>query len=158
MAVSHAFPSPEPRDDERYYLPPRILAAVRREAVAGGADEWASYAQDKLDRELRACSLLLTDDHVLLIPTLLRARPDVPERRPAHGVSGASLSSGPLTCQCATRSASHGRALGASAHAPRPPRGCLALAVWPAALVGFWTLAWTLAQWALGILPLLVHR
>src|SRR5258708_24051725 len=55
MAVSHAFPSLKPRDDERYYLPPRILAAVRREAVACGADDWASYAQDKLDRELLAC-------------------------------------------------------------------------------------------------------
>jgi hypothetical protein len=151
MAVSHAFPSPEPRDDERYYLPPRILAAVRREAVAGGADEWASYAQDKLDRELRACSLLLTDDHVLLLhryAAVLRVDPQ-------------ELLAALLAPEAARRERfwRRGKAFArAHVHAPRPPRGCLALAVWPAALVGFWTLAWTLAQWALGILPLLVHR
>lgn len=160
MAVSHAFPPLDPHDprdqmytDARYYLPPRILTAVRREAGANGADDWAAYAQEKLDRELQACSLLLSDEQVLLLHRYAAV---------LH-VDPRELLATLLAPEAARRERlwRHGKAF-VRAHAPRQRpgqgRGCLAVAFWPAALVGFWTLAWTVTQWVLGTLPLLLHR
>ena len=75
MAALHASSPPSPfrippvvpGDEERFYLTPPILAAVRREASAADAGDWATYAQDKLDRELHACSLLLSDEQVAML-------------------------------------------------------------------------------------------
>lgn len=67
MTAPHVFPFREQRDEERYYLPPRICAGVQREASIVGASDWVSYAQAKLDRELRGCSLLLTDEQVEML-------------------------------------------------------------------------------------------
>lgn len=157
MAVPHAFPPPEPHDEARYYLPPRILSAVRREARASGvaAENWASYAQDKLDRELHACSLLLSDEQVLMLHRYAAVLHVDPQELLATLLAPETARREQLWRQVKVL---------VQAHVPlRAPgqgrsRGCLALALWPAALVGFWTLAWTFVQWALGILPLLVHR
>ena len=74
MAAVHASPftSPFPAptvsgDEERFYLTPPILAAVRREASVAGIGDWNIYAQNKLDRELHACSLVLTDEQVAML-------------------------------------------------------------------------------------------
>ena len=162
MAVSHAFPPLDFRDprvsadaEARYYLPPRILAAVRREAGASGVaqQDWASYAQEKLDRELQACSLLLSDEQVLLLHRYAAVLHVDPQELLATLLAPEAARRERLWRQ--------GKAV-VRAHAPRRApshsRGCLAFALWPAALVGFWTLTWIVVQWALGILPLLVHR
>lgn len=68
--ASRHWPSSDPHDEQRetYYLPPRILTAVRREAATHSANgDWATYAQRKLDRELRDCGLPLTDEQAYLL-------------------------------------------------------------------------------------------
>lgn len=67
MTAPRVFPFRESRDEERYYLPRHILAAVKRETAVAGVSDWANYAQAKLDRELRTCSLLLTDEQVAML-------------------------------------------------------------------------------------------
>jgi hypothetical protein len=147
VCASHALPFRPPRDEEEpYYLPPRILAAVRREAAPHNADgNWATYAQQTLDRELRACSLLLNDDQALMLhryAAVLRMDPQ-------------ELLAALLAPAAAHREWLWRRAKAfARAHAPRRLYSCLALAFWPATLVGLWTVA----QWAASLLPLIIHR
>lgn len=113
------------------------------------------YAQEKLDRELQACSLLLSDEQVLLLHRYAAVLHIDPQELLATLLAPEAARRERLWRQ--------GKAF-VRAHAPHQSpgqaqgRGCLAFALWPAALVGFWTLAWAVVQWVLGILPLLVHR
>ena len=148
---SRLLPFHEPyggQQEEPYYLPPRILAAIQREAAARDANgDWATYAQQKLDRELRTCSLLLTDDQVLMLhryAAVLGADP--------QDVLATLLAPSAARRERLWRRAN---ALGrACASRQQRPRGCLVLVVWPAALVGLWAIA----QWGASLLPLLIHR
>jgi hypothetical protein len=162
MALPHAFPPlepPEPRNRTDnaapHCLPPRILAAVRREAETSRADDWATFAQEKLDHELQACSILLSDKQVLLLHRYAAVLSVDPQELLGTLLAPEAARRERLWRQVKALARAH------TLHwAPRQGRGrgCPAFAVWPTALVGFWTLACALVQWALSLLPLLLHR
>jgi hypothetical protein len=134
-----------------FYVTRSALASLQREVQAGRADgaasgsDWRAHAQRKLDAALARQALPLTPEQA----EALRQYADTLELEPQEAlltllapgvVRRERLLRQSLTC--------------ARAHAPRRPSGCLLLAVWVAALVGFWNLA----VWALSLAPLLLHH
>lgn len=146
MSAPNVFPFRDSHGEEQpHYLPPHILSAVKREAAADGVSDWAGYAQAKLDRELRACSLLLTDEQVAMLHRYAEVL----------GVQPQDLLAALLAPEAARRERIWRRITTFTAeHLPRRPHGCLALAFWPSTVVGLYAIA----HWAMELLPLLIRR
>jgi len=128
-----------------FYVTRSALASLQREAQGARASDWRVHAQCKLDAALARQALPLS-----------------PEQAEALQCYAETLDLEPqevLLTLLAPGVARRERLLRQSlafvrAHAPRRPSGCLMLAVWVAALVGFWNLA----AWALSLAPLFLHR
>lgn len=147
MNAPQVFPFREPQDEAHHYLPPHVLAAVKREAAAGGTNDWTGYAQAKLDRELRACSLLLTDEQV----GMLRRYADV------LGVQPQELLGMLLAPGAARRERWRRRAVTlVQQHRPRWKAGgcCLTITVCALILIALWLTLYFVA--ALGVVAVRV--
>ena len=128
-----------------FYVTRSTLGALQREAQEVRASDWRAHAQRKLEEALARQALPLIPEQA----EALQRYAETIDLEPQE-VLLTLLAPGVARRERLLR---QGLAF-AQAHAPRRPSGCLMLAVWVAALVGFWNLA----AWALSLAPLLLHR
>ena len=128
-----------------FYVTRSTLGALQREAQGGRASDWRTLAQRKLEEALARQALPLNPEQA----EALQRYAETIDLEPQE-VLLTLLAPGVARRERLLR---QGLAF-ARTHAPRRPSGCLMLAVWVAALVGFWNLA----AWALSLAPLLLHR
>jgi hypothetical protein len=128
-----------------FYITRSAFGRLQREAETVRATNWRAHAQRKLDEALARQALPLTPEQA----EALRQYADTLDLEPQELLL-TLLAPGVARRERIMRQA---RAF-VRAHAPRRPSGCLMLAVWFAALVGFWNLA----AWALSLAPLLLHH
>ncbi len=128
-----------------YYVTRSTLSALQREAQATRASDWRAHAQRKLDGALARQALPLTSEQAAALQRYAETFDLEPQELLLTLLAPGVARRERLLQQGLTF---------ARTHAPRRPSGCLMLAVWVAALVGFWNLT----AWALSLAPLLLHR